>query len=274
MTREEKALAISQMLTVVAEAMQNSISPSAIFLMTDDLMQFDLLVIEKALHRVRRECRQLIPQEIFARIDDGRPNVEEAWGMLPRDESQTVIWTDEMAEAYGVCTALLDEGDKIGARMAFKEKYTALLAQSRGEGRPVNWSVTLGMDKAAREDALKLAVESGKLSADYARTLLPDSSYRITKGGHALLGQINQAVALLESGEKPNYQKNGEHASRLLDELFGRKPPYKPEQPKHLVAVGSLSPCGTARFVGGNPADPTAWEPVSAITAKNEEGAA
>lgn len=260
MNREEKALAISQMLTVVAEAMQNSITPAAILLMTDDLMNFDLPVIEKALHRVRRECRQLIPQEIFARIDDGRPNVEEAWAMLPRDESETIVWTEEMAEAYGVCSALITEGDKVAARMAFKEKYTALLAQSRAEFRRVQWSATLGTDKTAREDALKLAVETGKLSADHARKLLPDLSYRITPNGRKLLNGVSQAVALLESGDKPNYQRNGEHAAKILDEIFGRKPAYKPEKPRHLVAIGSLSPCGTARFIGGDPADPHAWE--------------
>lgn len=272
MNREEKALAISQMLTVVAEVMQNSITPSAILLMTDDLMNFELPVIEKALHRVRRECRQLIPQEIFSRIDDGRPNVEEAWAMLPRDEAETVVWTEEMAEAYGVCSALLAEGDSVAARMAFKEKYSALLAQARAEFKPVRWSATLGTDKAAREDALKLAVETGKLSADHARKLLPDLSYRITPNGRKLLNGVSQAVALLESGDKPDFKKNGEHATRILDEILGRKPAYKPEKPRYLVAVGSLSPCGTARFMGGDPADPRSWEVIDA-TQRNEDAA-
>jgi len=272
MNHEEKAMAISQMLTVVAEVMQNSITPSAILLMTDDLMNFELPVIEKALHRVRRECRQLIPQEIFSRIDDGRPNVEEAWAMLPRDESQTVIWTEEMAEAYGVCSALLEEGDKVAARMAFKEKYAALLAQAKAEFKPAKWSATLGTDKTAREDALELAVETGKLSAEHARQLLPDLSYRITPNGRKLLNGVSQAVALLESGEKPDYKKNGEHVARILDEILGRKPTYKPEKPRYLLAIGSLSPCGTARFIGGDPTDPKSWEVIN-TTQKNEDAA-
>ena len=263
---------IGMALTVTAEVMQQQFSPQALLVMAEDLAMYGLDAVKAALTRVRRECNRLSLQAVIDRIDDGRPNVEEAWAMLPRDESQTVIWTEEMAEAYGVCSALLAEGDSIAARMTFKEKYSALLAQARAEFSPVKWVATLGTDKAAREDALKLAVESGKLSAEHARQLLPDLSYRITPSGRKLLNGVSQAVALLESGEKPDYKKNGEHVARILDEILGRKPTYKPEKPRYLLAIGSLSPCGTARFIGGDPTDPKSWEAIH-TTHKNEDAA-
>ena len=251
---------IGMALTVTAEVMQQQFSPQALLVMAEDLALYGVDAVKTALTRVRRECNRLSLQAVIERIDDGRPGVEEAWAMLPRDESQTVVWTDEMAEAYGVCSPLLAEGDTVAARMAFKEKYTALLSKSRAEARSAHWVASLGTDKTGREEALKLAVEAGKLTADYARKLLPDSSYRITTGGKKLLGGISQAVALLESGDMPNYAKNGEAAARILDEILGRKSAYKPKKIPRLIAVGTLSECGTARFIGGDPIDPKAWE--------------
>lgn len=253
---------IGKALTVTAEILQQQFSSSALMVMAEDLEVYGLEPVKSALARVRRECSRLTLQAIIERIDDGRPNVEEAWAMLPRNESQTIVWTEEMAAAYGVCSPLLADGEKVAARMAFKEAYTTLLAQARAQVKPAKWSATLGSDKAGREEALKLAVETGKLNADYARQLLPDSSYRITTGGRKLLGGVSQAIALLESGDKPNYSKNSEHASRLIEEIWGGKSVYKPQKIQHSLAVGSLSPCGTARFIGGDPADPNAWEVV------------
>ncbi len=260
-------------LTVTAEVMQQQFSPAALLVMAEDLAIYDIHAVKEALVRVRRECNRLSLSAIIERIDDGRPGVEEAWAMLPRDESQTVIWTEEIAEAYGVCAPLLTEGDVVAARMAFKEKYVVLLAQARANARPVKWQATLGADKAAREDALKIAVETGKLSVHYARSLLPDSSYRITEGGRKLLNGVSQAIALLESGEKPDMKKNGEQATKILDEILGRKSSYKPEKPRHLVAVGQLSPCGTARFIGGDPSDPRNWEVIQIQTNSKESAA-
>lgn len=112
-----------------------------------------------------------VPADIIHQIEgaaenDGRPGAEEAWAACQpaADQSRTVVWTAEMAEAWGIAWPLLhNHGDEVGARMAFKEAYTRLLADARKQRRPIAWSATLGHDEAMRADALREAVTIGRL---------------------------------------------------------------------------------------------------------------
>lgn len=106
---------------------------------------------------------------------DGRPGPEEAWGMIPKSEDATAVWTDEMCLAAGAAQPLLNAGDKIAARMAFKESYTHFVAEARAAGTPVNWQVTLGYDKAGREGPIKDALAKGRLTARQAYALIPEA---------------------------------------------------------------------------------------------------
>lgn len=115
------------------------------------------------------------PASIIALIDamrpDGRPGADEAWAMIPMDEAGSVVWTQEMAEAYGIACHLLD--DRIAARMAFKEAYIRIVDANKRNGIQPTWSPSLGHDKAGRDAALAEAVRLGRLSADHAIGLLP-----------------------------------------------------------------------------------------------------
>ena len=112
-----------------------------------------------------------LPADLLAHLDgdatsDGRPGPQEAWAMsLPAaDQSRTVVWTAEMSEAWGIAWPVLHEhGDEVGARMAFLEAYTRLVAVARKAGRPVEWTSTLGTDARLRDDALRVAVDAGRL---------------------------------------------------------------------------------------------------------------
>lgn len=104
---------------------------------------------------------------------DGRPGPEEAWGMIPKSESETAVWTSEMAEASAASQPLLDDGDKIAARMAFKERYVQLVAAARAAGAPVEWQISLGYDKAGREGPIREAIAKGRLSSQSAQQFLP-----------------------------------------------------------------------------------------------------
>jgi hypothetical protein len=127
-----------------------------------------------ALSRCRREVKgQLTTQDVISRMDDGRPGVEEAWAMLPSGEDDTVVWTAEMAEAYRACAPLLAEGDRIAARMTFKEVYTKAMTLAVSAGVPVQWSPSLGWDMEKRKRVLAAAVEAGKLPAIGAREACP-----------------------------------------------------------------------------------------------------
>lgn len=106
---------------------------------------------------------------------DGRPGPEEAWGMIPKSESDTAVWTNEMAQASAASQPLLDDGDKVAARMAFKEAYVKLVADARATGTPVEWQVSLGYDKSGREGPIREAAMKGRLTAAQVQRLLPDA---------------------------------------------------------------------------------------------------
>ena len=106
---------------------------------------------------------------------DGRPTADEAWAMVAHggDEAETVVATSEAMAAFWVALPLLESGDKIGARMAFKGAYEREIMQARQDGRPVKVDVTQGHDKQRREQAITAAVASGLLTPKTAQVYLP-----------------------------------------------------------------------------------------------------
>lgn len=117
------------------------------------------------------------PADVIAQIDaarsDGRPGAEEAWAMVPLSEAQTVVWTNEMAEAFGIASPLLQAGDKIAARMAFREAYERIVDQAKRAGRRPVWVPSLGHDLQQRKQALTAAVQKGLLTAEAAHDACP-----------------------------------------------------------------------------------------------------
>jgi hypothetical protein len=107
----------------------------------------------------------VIAQILGAAADDGRPGPEEAWAIALRsqDEADTVVWTEEISQARGIARTILEAGDEVGARMAFKEAYSRLVDSARQAGRPPAWSASLGFDPKLRDVALQAAAESGRL---------------------------------------------------------------------------------------------------------------
>lgn len=117
-----------------------------------------------------------MPADVIAQIqgivaDDGRPGAEEAWAVCFRatDERATIVWCGEMAEAFGVAAPLLQAGDEVAARMAFKETYSRLLAEARERRAPPKWSATLGDDGDLRDRTLLPHVLAGRIGADMMR---------------------------------------------------------------------------------------------------------
>ena len=133
--------------------------------------------------------------DVISRLDDGRPGVDEAWAMMPRDESQSVVWTDEMAVAYGVARPLLDAGEAIAARLAFRETYARVVTLARCERLPAQWRLSPGRDPASRAQAITDAVEKGRLSREHAMALLPDIANE--QADALLLEQIGLKVKLI-----------------------------------------------------------------------------
>lgn len=181
---------------VSAELMGTPISADAARVLESDLSLYPEPQVFKALTRCRRELRgRLTIAEIINRLEDGRPGAEEAWAMLPKSEADSVVWTEEMAAAFGVCEGLT-ERDGIAARMAFREAYTAKVSEARANRVSPKWSPSLGHDLHAREAALRTGVEKGRISRDQALRLLPHSAEI-----QALPAPIEEAVQkLLKKG--------------------------------------------------------------------------
>jgi hypothetical protein len=180
-------------IAVTAELTGTEISADAARMFAEDLSQFPEEQVLKALSRCRRELKtRMSLADVLSRIDDGRPGAEEAWSMIPKDESGSVVWTDEMAQAYGVAYRLMD--DHVQARMAFIETYRDRCAKARDASIPVKWMPSLGHDPMGRESVLMEAVEKGRLTAQHVAGLLP---YRAgLDGGENLLKVINTSKGM------------------------------------------------------------------------------
>ena len=159
---------------VTAELCGRVFSPEAAAVFVSDLSPYPETQVLAALVRCRKEVRNVLTLvDVISRLDDGRPGPEEAWAMLPMTELQTAVWTVEMSQAFGVVVGMIDAGEVVPARMAFKETYQRMVAQARDRGIPVHWLVSLGHDSAGREGVVTAAVEAGRLSLEYARDVCP-----------------------------------------------------------------------------------------------------
>lgn len=161
-------------IAVTAELTDTDLSESAAMVMAQDLAVYPENQVLGALVKCRRELKgKLRISDVLDRLDDGRPEANEAWAMIPKSESASVVWTREMAESFGVAFPLIQDGDHVAARMAFIESYKSKCADARNNGIPVKWEPSLGHDINGREHVLLEAVQKGLLAQDHVAKLLP-----------------------------------------------------------------------------------------------------
>lgn len=176
-----------QAVAVTAELCGRTFSEAAARVFVADLARYPEAQVIAALGRCRREVKGVLTvSDVVSRIEDGRPGVEQAWALLPVTESQTAVWTDEMATAFGSCEALLRRNDMVAARMAFKEAYQREVTRARDAAKPVNWWATIGEDKYSRRAALEAAVHDGRLPLEYAQQHVPE----LTGPSSPLIGNV------------------------------------------------------------------------------------
>ena len=198
---EQDFAPFAKMLDTVYALHGKSLNAEAKALFFRAMSQFPLPMVRAALDgHVRDPNRGQFPPkpaDLMAQIvgqatDDGRPGTDEAWAiaLTCRNEANTVVWTCEIAAAFGICLPVLDGGDEVGARMAFKEAYNRLVTEARREGSPIAWSASLGWDMEGREIALRTAVARNQLPAPTAAALLPsplsDDGYDVEKASRQI----------------------------------------------------------------------------------------
>lgn len=163
-----------------------------------------------------------VPADLIAQIqgaaaDDGRPGAEEAWAIAMRaqDEADTVVWTEEISQARGIAQPILDAGDEVGARMAFKEAYGRIVERARQAGKPVAWSASLGFDRQLREIALDAAVQAGLIPKFDALQLASPVSAPMLAMGEAFGAPAHVIASLRELADKLRNRGNEPSADVL-----------------------------------------------------------
>jgi hypothetical protein len=182
-------------LGATAEIMGTQLQPAALMLMAEDLSEFQLSDVLAAIKRCRRELSgRLTLNAIIERVQaaDGMPGAEEAWALMSRPESDTMVITEQMAEAMQVARPLLNE-DRIAARMSFREAYLRIVNAARDKKIKPKWFVSLGHDKQRRAQPIAEAVRTGKLLLEHSLDLLsPDGKADVLQ----LTGHVNHPFLL------------------------------------------------------------------------------
>lgn len=155
-----------EQILATAELLGQEMTARTAAVFADDLAGYPQDVLAKALARVRAEHRgRLTPSAVLERIDEvaGRPSASEAWAMAvgALDERNTVVWTVEMRDAWGVVNDLAERGDLIGARMGFIQAYDRLVRIARDERALPQVEISEGWDKEAKALAITKAIELG-----------------------------------------------------------------------------------------------------------------
>lgn len=178
-----------EILNVCAVASRTELTKELIGVYWNALVDFEIADIERASAKHLRTSK-FFPAiaEIVNAIPSNRlrhVGADEAWSIAKAsfDESTTVIMTKEIAEARAIASELYDT-DKTGARMAFKSAYDRILAAT--DTAP-SWYVSEGYDKSRRIDAVKLAVQQGRLPHSTI------SKYRIEAPRATVAGLIEDA---------------------------------------------------------------------------------
>ncbi|VWB88726.1 hypothetical protein BLA13014_04108 [Burkholderia aenigmatica] len=153
-------------------------SPQVLRLFWDRLAPYPLRMVLNAIGR-HIDASEFAPTPAsilkhLPKMSDGRPEADEAWAIAIRsaDERETVVWTQEIAEAWAIASPVFAT-DEIGARMAFKAAYSRILDRNRGLNATPQWVVSQGFDAQRRLEAVEHAVRAGRLQLTHAQAVVP-----------------------------------------------------------------------------------------------------
>lgn len=176
-------LEIAAIITALAEYYSKNLSDTQLEMYTQDLSDISPEALKSAAVMYRTNPKNSffpLPgalREILLQAD-GRPGVEEAWSMAPKDETSAAFINEEIMDAWNTAEALLADGDTmVSARMAFKEVYERRVRESRDRGVKPKWwlSRAQGSNRDSENDKIiRDAIQKGRLTEPEARVMLPD----------------------------------------------------------------------------------------------------
>jgi hypothetical protein len=167
---ELNKVSLAKMLAEMEQVYHRSFNPELFF---RELRDYPIEGIIAACreHMLDRQTANFPPKpgDILWRVNGGakRYRPDEAWGIAiaAADPRNTLIWTDEIAEAWAVAEPIYQMGDKIGARMAFRQCYERVTSDPTRRPRI---QVSQGYDFTEYQTALLLAVEQGLLPPSHS----------------------------------------------------------------------------------------------------------
>lgn len=191
---------LSGELAATAEAMGHVLSENAIVVMGGELLHYTKPQLQVALARTRAETSgRLTLNTVLQRLDAGvgRLGPEEAWAvaLAAMAEQATVVWNDEVQQAWSTCQELMRHGDKIGARMAFKQAYERITQDNRVSKVNPTPLVSVGWDRDLKIKTITQAYEQGRLPLEQAKTLLAGESV-VFNEGQAVVLEVTRGPAI------------------------------------------------------------------------------
>jgi hypothetical protein len=162
------------------------------------LSQYDFHLVESAIIAYLSDPAKgkfkIKPSEVIdliqqKRNDDGRLTADEAWSLAIQsfDEHTSVMLTDDIAAALSISASIYRDGDKVGARMAFRGAYEREVQSARDNHIPVKYFPSLGLDESERRAFIESAVKQRQLPQSYADNMLPAP---MTPDGEAIAGLL------------------------------------------------------------------------------------
>lgn len=192
-------------IAATAEALGQTISDNTAALMAADLSTFPQHQLRAALSRTRMECvGKLTLKFILDQLDalQGRLASNEAWALAlrAREERDTVVWTDEIAQAWAVAAPMAAGRDLVGARMAFKDAYDRITQHARDTLKRPEPRIAVGWDNAQRVAVVTAAYNEGRIPLALAMNVVHENE--VAMAGRAL-------VPLATNGPQVGYDASG-----------------------------------------------------------------
>ncbi|KWI89580.1 hypothetical protein WM11_21700 [Burkholderia ubonensis] len=231
MEQADKRDLMSELNLAFEAARQPLPSPQVLRLFWDRLERYPLRMVLTAI-RKHIDVSEFAPTPAsilkhLPKPSDDRPEADEAWAIAIRsvDERETVVWTQEIAEAWAIAAPVF-HGDEIGARMAFKAAYARIVERNRGVGIVPHWVVSQGFDAARREEVVAHAVHSGRLQLAYAKAAVPlltgnsDQAPAVDVEANlarlkAMVAGIGSAQARASAEKSARVREDAEHTAEL-----------------------------------------------------------
>ena len=192
-------------LVATAEATGQTISENTAALMAADLASFPQAQLRVALSRTRKECTgKLTLKLILDQLDaaQGRLSGNEAWALalLAREERDTVVWTDEVAQAWAVAAPMASGRDLVGARMAFKDAYERITQHARDTQKRPEPQIAVGWDNAQRIAVVTEAHNDGRIPLALALRVVHENEVALAGKTLVPLGATGPQVGYDEKG--------------------------------------------------------------------------